>query len=135
MRKQFILLWTFLALTTSVFAGKTPQLIIEYGFKGIEEGYDHIAKAYIYIDGTKVMETPEHKQSQDQSFTLKLTPGKHQVRVELWALYEDEWELHTVDNNYSIDCIVEDEFNIKKKGTLKIVFDLDKDTSYSFKGK
>lgn len=135
MKKQLILWLAFLALTTSAFAGKPAKLIIEYGFKGIEEGYDHTTKAYVYVDGTKVMETPEHKQSKDQSFSLEVPSGEHQVKVELWALYQGVWELHSVENNYSIDCIVDDEFNIKKKGTLKIVFDLDNDTSFSFSGK
>jgi hypothetical protein len=135
MKKHFFLLLTFMAITAAAFAGKPAKLTIEYAFKGIEEGYDHTTKAYVFVDGEQVLESPEHKQSIAQSFSISVPSGKRQIKVELWALYEGVWELHVVDNNYSIDCVVDDEFNIKKKGTLKIVFDLDSDTSFSFSGK
>jgi hypothetical protein len=53
----------------------------------------------------------------------------------MWALYEGQWEEHTQDNNYSIDCLVDTEFKTtKSKHKLEIVFDIDtEETTFNYK--
>ena len=95
-------------------------LVIKYSFKGIEEGYDHNSKAVISIDGEEVYTSRVHKESSSQTVTLKVPMGK--------------WEEHSIDNNYSFDCAVDETFRAsKKKHTLTIVFDLDKGVDFIYK--
>ena len=48
------------------------------------------------------------------------------MRIVNYALYEGNWEEHTVENNYSYDCVYELNQNFKKrKYTVDLVFDLD----------
>lgn len=132
MKKHLILLLAIMMLALQSFAGKPATLVIKYAFKGIEEGYDLTVKARILVNGKQALESSEHKQSQPQEFKLTVRQGEHRVRVEIWALYRSGWELHAFENGYSIDCLVDDEFEIKKNAKLEIVFDLDNDTSYEF---
>jgi hypothetical protein len=134
MKKLLLLTFTLVFFAMSAMAGKATTLTVEYLFYNINEGYDHVSKGKLYIDGNLVHETDEHLESELQKFTIKTTPGNHDILLEMWSLYEGEWELHTVDNNYSIDCIVDDTFKLKPgKNKLVVKFDLDDDTSYELK--
>lgn len=134
MRKLLFLAVTAVLFSMSAMAGKSTTLTVEYLFYNINEGYDHVSKGRLYIDGDLVHETKEHLESELQNFTVKTTPGNHDILLELWTLYEGEWELHSFDNNYSIDCIVDDTFKLKPgKNKLVVKFDLDDETSYELK--
>lgn len=123
-----------LALGNAVHAGKKTTLTVDYLFKGIEKGYDHNSIGKLFVDGTLVYETGEHLESKPQSFKVNIKPGKRHIRLELWAQYEGVWELHSMDNNYSVDCIVDETFDLRPGNrTLKVVFDLDSNTTYSLK--
>ena len=109
-------------------------LVIKYSFKGIEEGYDHNSKAVISIDGEEVYTSRVHKESSSQTVTLKVPMGKFDLNLMMWAEYEGQWEEHSIDNNYSFDCAVDETFRAsKKKHTLTIVFDLDKGVDFIYK--
>lgn len=120
-------------MTFSVEAKKGTSLTVQYEFKGIEEGYDHLSKAMLYIDGALVYTSEEHYQSKKQMFTIEVPKGSHDVKLMLMAKYEGVWEEHTVDNNYSIDCFVDETLGFSKKHKLTVIFDLDSDTSFDFK--
>jgi hypothetical protein len=45
------------------------------------------------------------------------------------AYYEGTWEEHTVANEYSLDALYEGEVSLKKKLTLDLVFDIDKEVT------
>jgi len=133
-----ILLLSIIALLGIVpaIAGKSKAttLTVSYVFKGIEEGYDHNTMGKLYIDDELVFETKEHKESKSQKFTVDVESGSHDILLEIWNEYEGEWEIHNVENNYSIDAVLEENFRLKKgKNTLTVVFDLDDETTYSLK--
>lgn len=123
--KNVLLILSLLMLSTSFSMGK-GKLTINYSFSHIEEGYDHIAKCQVYIDGVLVEETKQHKQSVDQSFRLKIPKGKHHFRIVILALYEGNWEEHIISNDYSTDAYYEGDLDFHKKNELTLAFDLDK---------
>lgn len=109
--------------------GKPVKFTVSYSFKGIVDGYDHICKTEVYIDGTLVGTTSEKKESEGNSLTVTTSKGKHTVKVINYAYYEGVWEAHTIENNYSQDCRYEDEMNLtKKKNKLVLLFDIDNGT-------
>lgn len=112
---------------------QTTQLTVYYEFRNIEEGYDHDCKTQVVIDGKSVGETAPHKQSKKGVLTVSVPTGDHKLRVMNWALYEGTWEEHTVDNNYSIDCMHEEGHRFSKPEKLYLVFDLDSGTHVSWK--
>ncbi|MCG3166798.1 MAG: hypothetical protein POELPBGB_02580 [Bacteroidia bacterium] len=117
--------------TTTLFA--QGKLTVSWLFCNIVEGYDHDTKCEIYIDGNLVTTSTVTKESQKNSVTVTTTPGKHNVKVVNLALYEGNWEEHTIANTYSIDCLYEGSMNIGKKSLLSLIFDIDSGTISSNK--
>jgi hypothetical protein len=64
---------------------------------------------------------------------VSVPAGDHKLRVVNWAKYEGTWEEHTVENNYSIDCMHEEGHRFSKPEKLYLVFDLDSGTQVSWK--
>ncbi len=115
-------------------AKKTTTLQIDFKFENIEEGYDHLCKTNVYVDGELLATSSEKLQSKPNSVTVSIPKGEHNIRVVNLALYEGSWEEHTKDNNYSIDCMHEFKHDFKKKKyNLRLVFDLNSDTKVTFK--
>jgi soluble cytochrome b562 len=111
---------------------KTVKLTVVYEFKGIEEGFDHLSIGKLQIDGANKYETAPHLQSAKQQFTVDVAKSLHDIKLDLYAQWEGEYELHSIDNGYSVDCIVQTAYEFKKKAVqLKVVFDLDNDMSFS----
>lgn len=135
MKKLFLLLISVLLINTALEAkgSKVKTLTIKISFKGVEEGYDHLTKSDIYIDGNLVGSTVEHKETRSISKTIEVPNGKFDLKIVNFAYYEANWEEHTIENSYSIDCVVDDSFTVGKKKNLVIVFDLDDKTNYQMK--
>jgi|GEM_PF-1872286 len=119
----FVLL---LLLSSSSFA---LDFTVKWTFAGVEDGYDHDSKMMAYVDGNKVGESPVSKQTAAGSYTFTVPKGIHTIRVENYAFYEGEWELHSMANSYSADAFYESELDLKKNTTLVLVFDLDAQTT------
>lgn len=132
---RFLLLTAIIALPLGFLsAKKSSALKIDFKFENIEEGYDHLCKTNVYVDGELLATSSEELQSKPNSVTVSIPKGEHNIRVVNLALYEGNWEEHTKDNNYSIDCLHEFRYNFKKKNyNLKLVFDLNSDTKVKFK--
>lgn len=132
---RILLLLAIVALPlVSISAKKPSKLIIDVKFENIEVGYDHLCKTKVFVDGELVATSSEKLQSKPNKITVNVPPGEHTVRVVNYALYEGNWEEHTIENNYSIDCL--HEFNhhfLKRKYKLKLVFDIDDKTNAEFK--
>lgn len=110
---------------------KTIKLTVVYEFKGIEVGFDHLSIGKLLIDGAHAYETAPHLQSEKQQFTVDVPKGLREIKLDLYAQWEGQYELHSIDNGYSVDCIVETSHEFKKKAVrLNVVFDLDDDTSF-----
>lgn len=109
------------------------KLTVSWVFCNIVEGYDHDTKCVVFIDGKQVAESSVTKESQKNSVTVTTTPGTHNVKVVNYALYEGQWEEHTIANEYSIDCLYDNSMNIKPKSMLSLLFDIDSGTTATFK--
>lgn len=119
-----------LLLATSSFAA---TLDITYVYKNIVEGYDHTHQLYIYADGQEIGKSAEGLESKKTTATVTVPDKAFDLKIVDYALYEGNWEPHTIENNYSIDAVVEMRMKKAKKHKLNVVFDLDNGTS--FKGK
>jgi hypothetical protein len=121
----------FLLLAVAGFS-QSSKLTVYYQFQNIEDGYDHNCKNQIFIDGKMVGESAEAPQSKSGSITVSVPKGMRDVRVVNLAYYEGQWEEHTIENNYSIDCLYEMTRSFNKPEKLYLVFDLDEGTSSSW---
>lgn len=99
---------------------------VDWSFKNIEEGYDHLSRIDVYVDGQKFSESQSAPQSRPGHLNLDLPEGKHEVKVIALAMWEGQWEEHVIANDYSIDCLWEGSVSGGKP--LKLVFDLDNGT-------
>lgn len=123
-------LFLVLLVTLSGIAyGQDCKLTVHIEFANIEEGYDHVTKDELFIDGNSVNVTEERKESKAIDVKLKVPRGKHTFRIENWVLYEGTWEKKTLDNNYSIDGFGEIECYLGKKGKITVIYDLSGETT------
>ncbi|HOW30292.1 MAG TPA: hypothetical protein PLP88_01895 [Bacteroidales bacterium] len=129
MKKLLLLTLVFGFFGLAAQAQKTGIITVNTSFKGIIEGYDHINKTQLYIDGQLAGESPQGLESIPLSFNVIASQGKHQVRVINLALYEGNWEEHTKDLNYSLDALYEGEIQLKKKLKINLVFDIEKEAT------
>lgn len=123
-----LVLVLFVALSGIAF-GQDCKLMVNIQFLSIEEGYDHVTKDELFIDGKSVHITEERKESKPVMVKLNVPRGKHTFRIENWVLYEGTWERKTLENNYSIDGFGEIECNFGKKGKISVVYDLSGETT------
>jgi hypothetical protein len=106
---------------------------IAYSFKNIEAGYDHVNKIIVYVDGREAGQSKPKNQSDRNSLKIQVTKGKHEIKVENWAYYNDQWELHDTENGYSFDLINTETMNVTKNKSMIIVYDLDEGVDVSVK--
>lgn len=127
MKKPLLLVAFFaILLTVSAFSQKTGTLTINTKYVGIVEGYDHLNKTQLYVDGKLMGESESKLESQPLRFSVKLPRGKHDIKILNLAFYEGNWEEHTVANNYSVDALYEGSIELKKKKSISLIFDIDK---------
>jgi hypothetical protein len=88
----------------------------------------------VWVDENLLGESGEVKESVSGSIAVTVPYGEHTVRIINLALYEGKWEDHTIDNNYSIDCLWEGSYTFgKKKVKLFLLYDLGAGTVVSWK--
>jgi archaellum component FlaG (FlaF/FlaG flagellin family) len=122
--KQFFSLLFFLLITGFTIAA--DNFTVQWNFISVIDGYDHDNKIQVYIDGKLQAESAVFKQTKVGKVSMSVNPGSHQVRIVSLALYEGNWEEHSIANDYSIDAVYEAEHNFKKKSnSLQIVWDID----------
>jgi hypothetical protein len=110
--------------TINAFAQKTAIITVNTSFKGVLEGYDHINKTMVYLDGKLAGETSEQVQSKPNTCSISIERGTHTIRIINMANYEGNWEEHTITNEYSIDALYEAEIKLKKELIINLVFDI-----------
>jgi len=127
--------WVALFLLAGYMASaQTSTFTTTFKFAGIEDGYDHICKTQVWINGTLAGESTPAKQSEGGTITVQVPYGEQRVLVTNYAQYEGEWEEHTIDNNYSIDCMWQGTHVFDKKpAKFFLLFDIDNGTSVSWK--
>lgn len=118
----------FLAVFASISVAATAQsLKVSFKFLNIVEGYDHECRMVVYVDSLKIHATDGAMQSKGGKFEVDLPKGEHTIRVVNEANYEGNWEEHTIENDYSHDCLHEFHADLKKKSKVKLdfIFDID----------
>lgn len=128
MKKTILLITLVISMFTySAFAKKQGIITINTRYAGIVDGYDHKSKTMVYVDGNLVSETSEQVQSKPNSCSVSIPRGKHVIRIVNMAYYQDKWEEHTIENEYSLDALYEGGIKLKKKLTINLVFDITKE--------
>lgn len=128
MKQTISILLLILAFGVSAtVAQKTGKLTIKTRYVGIVEGYDHINKTQLYVNGKLAGESNQGLESVPTEFTVNIPRGTHSIRIINLALYEGNWEEHTKDNNYSLDALYESTLEIKKKKSIDLTFDIEKE--------
>lgn len=105
---------------------KTYDLSIEYSFDGIKEGYDHLTKLIVSINGEVADTSTKKYQSKVNSLLLSLPAGEHTIKAECLAFYDGFWEPHLRNNGYNVDCVYETRIIMTENKNMKILFDLEK---------
>lgn len=117
----FLLLCLFLI---TAYAQKQGIITINTIYNGVVDGYDHINKTVVFIDGKESGESSAQVQSQPNTFSVKISKGKHFIRVVNMAKHENGWEEHSIANDYSLDALYEGSIKLKKALTIELVFDI-----------
>lgn len=132
MRKRLLLITFVISLfTISTFAQKTGTITVNTSYTGVVDGYDHINKTMVYVDGLLAGETSEQVQSKPNSCIISVSRGKHNIRIINMANYDGNWEEHTLTNNYSIDAVYESEIKLKKDMVITLVFDITQEKTFA----
>lgn len=122
--KKILILSFVLLIAGTAFAQKMGTITVVCKYTGIVEGYDHLNKNIIYVDGKEIAESAEAVQSVDSKIVVKIPRGKHKVMIMNMAYYEGNWEEHTKNNGYSVDAFWEGEVDLKKKMKIELTFDI-----------
>ena len=130
MKKSLLLLTLFVSMFMfGAYAEKKGTITVKTSYTGTIEGYDHVNKTILYVDGKLAAESSELVQSEPNTFSVTIPKGKHDIRIVNMAKYENTWEEHTIANEYSLDALYEGSVKVKKKLTIDLVFDIDKETT------
>lgn len=107
-------------------ASGTVPLVITWKFTNVIDGYDHENRMQVYVDGKLVGTSQTGPQSKQMTYTVNVPAGSHDIAIEDYAYYDGKWELHSRENDYSIDAFYMTRMNFKKKKkTVNMVFDID----------
>ena len=104
---------------------KDQWVTLEWKFNGIEEGYDHLNRSKISVDGVVLPVSDSCLQSNWGSYSLKLSRTTHTIKFVNEAFYEGKWVEHTFENKFSINAVCEFEVNVREVSKVRIEFDLD----------
>jgi len=122
MRALFVVL--FATLPSLAAAGPVKASV---RYLHIEEGYDHLNRLDVLVDGQVVASSAERPQSKKNKVRFELPEGAQTVQLVNYALYEGQWEIHSILNNYSIDCLWElPAADARARGKLDLLCDLDR---------
>jgi hypothetical protein len=104
---------------------KSVPLTVTWIYKNVEEGFDHENRMEVFVDGQKVGTSDVFLESKEGTMTVMVPAGEHQITIENYAYYEGNWELHSIENNYSVDAFYSTNLNFKKKKYINLVFDIE----------
>jgi hypothetical protein len=123
-RIQLFLLLLFIFPFYSMASEGTLE--IAWKFLNVLNDYDHLNKIEVYIDGTLISTSEPFHESQLAKHIVKVPKGKHLITIKDFAYYNENWEEHRVERNYSINAAFNEEYAFKKKNFLTLVWDIDK---------
>ncbi|MDI1323359.1 MAG: hypothetical protein PSV36_11465 [Algoriphagus sp.] len=130
--KKLLLISCLLLIAMTGFS-QTAPLTVNVKFINVEDGYDHETKTAVFIDGQEIGVSPVTTETKTVSFTVNVPTGTHSLKIVNYAMYEGNWEEHSIENDYSIDVIYEEDHTFKKPEKFFILVDLDDDMMVSWK--
>ena len=111
------------------------KITFKYKFVNVNEGYDHVSRMKVYIDGALAGTSLEdgtssdasavHKETIQNVFAIEVPKGVHKIRAVVEALYAGVWEEHLVANTYALDCLYEKTLEFTKDNTIELEFDIE----------
>jgi hypothetical protein len=104
------------------------NLVVDYSFAGIENGYDHQVKIEVFSNDIKVGESNPHLQSEPSSASFGINKGNQKLKFLVSVNFNGNWEEHLKANDYAIDAVYETELDAQSDQKIKLLFDLDKGT-------
>ncbi len=113
----------------AVMAAKTVTVTVKWTFEEVIEGYNHDNKMLVFVDGQSFGESKVFKETDKATYSFEVTKGKHTIKIVNYSLYEGKWDIHTKENNYSVDAFYEAELNLTGNATINMVFNVDKESS------
>ncbi|MDH4472958.1 MAG: hypothetical protein QE487_10135 [Fluviicola sp.] len=113
----------------AVMAAKTVTVTVKWTFEEVVEGYDHDNKILVFIDGKSVGESQVFKESAKASYSFEVPKGKHSIKIVDYSFYEGKWDIHTKENQYSVDAFYEADINFTANTTINMLFNVDKESS------
>lgn len=122
----------FLSLLLSAPAVAAP-IKVGWRFANVQKGYAHENRIDVYVDGNKVLQSTVKPENKPNKLKLDLKPGSHEVRFVNLALYEGTWEEHTIENDYSVDCIWVVDVPSAHPKAINLVCDIDAEATYTMK--
>lgn len=125
MTVNYILTCVFVLLLSDVHS-RDQSVVLEWKFTGIEEGYDHLNRCKLVVDGKEMPVSKSYKQSEWGMYTLALSKKTHQIKLVNEAFYKGKWVEHTFENEFSINAVCEFELDVAEVASMKIEFDLNK---------
>jgi hypothetical protein len=124
MKWGFILSVFSLCFANSVYS-KDKTVFIEWTFQGVLEGFNHLNRIQIFVDGIALPPSQEVFQSDLGNYVLRVSKGIHQIKLINEAYCKGKWQEHTFNNEFSIDARCEFELNPLNLSKIQVVFDLD----------
>ncbi|MCE3295835.1 MAG: hypothetical protein K0R65_1549 [Crocinitomicaceae bacterium] len=123
--RNFLILACFFTCLTS-FGQKQIPVTIEWQFRNLVEGYEHDNKLLVYLDGNLLGESSVKNEVETNSMDFTVPKGKHTIKIVSYSLYEGNWEIRSVENEYSTNGTIERQHKFKKKTKIFLIFDMDK---------
>jgi hypothetical protein len=117
-----------LLIALPAFAGEPKPTKVSWRFANVVEGFDHNHQMVITADGAELATSEPGPETAPGSMTVRF-PANAEVRVVSVAEYEGVWEEHTMENDYSVDCVWE--FTVKARPPKKVdlLCDIDDEAS------
>lgn len=133
----FFLLFAYKFIAINVIAQETIKITFKYKFIHVNDGFDHISRMKIYLDGNLIgTSNPDgtssdasltHKETTENIFAVEIPKGFHKLRAIVEAYYEGVWEEHLKENSYALDCLYEKSMDFSKAMNVELEFDIEKE--------
>jgi hypothetical protein len=117
-------------------AGKTKktgdQIAVEasWQFVNTVEGFDHPSRVQVFVDGDLVQTSGIKQQTERNDVSFSVRKGSHTIRLETQAYYNNVWDVHTKENDYSVDAVYEAVIDFQRPLAIRMIFDVGEERSY-----
>jgi hypothetical protein len=100
-----LILLCLLGLSHLVCFAQKRELQLFWEFEQLDPAFARMAKLQVIIDDTIISESGSFFMTGVGSWMDSLSIGTHQLEIRLFVRQSQGWELHSAENDYSIDAI------------------------------